>query len=329
MSTVWLLLMSVVSLDGNVQTRMEKMFQEFEYSYTGEDYQNEPFKYRLFIPRLHDQEKFPILLWLHGAGEYGHDDLTHLRWFDRVFLEPDHLEKYPFFVVAIQYPRANPMWFRSTRAWAKRKSPKDDMGEVAIDVLRSVMKKYPVDPNRVYVAGISEGGSSTWEIMARYPDLFAAGIPMAGAPIRSSTMDKLTKIPIWAFSNDNDHLCPLEPVRQAVDEINRLGGIAHLTADEGTVHDCWTAAFLNHHVIEWMLAQRRGGFCWYHPGGRPMKPWLIGGEIGIFSIVVLAIWREWKRRQSIRSNRGEFVETENPTLDDVPTEVGCNASYSP
>lgn len=328
MSAIFLLLMSVVSLDGNVQTRMEKVFQEFEHRYTGKEFQNHPFKYRLFIPTVRGQEKLPILLWLHGAGESGSDNLKHLRWFDRIFLDLGHLDKYQFFVLAIQNPTENPFWFRSTRAWAKRKSTKDDMGEVAIDVLRSVMKKYPIDPNRVYVAGISEGGSSCWEIMARHPDLFAAGMPMAGPPIDKLTLHKLTKIPIWSFNNDNDHLSPVESVREAVDEINQLGGIAALTSDDGTVHDCWTAAFQNHKSIEWMLDQRRGSFCWHRPGQRPLNLWIISGQISVFAIVVIAIWREWKRRQLVRRNGPELAETENLVLGELPAEVVCHVPSS-
>lgn len=324
MSAICLLLMLVVSLDGNVQTRMEKVFQEFEHGYTGEEYQNESFKYRLFIPTSSEQEKLPILLWLHGAGEYGRDNLLHLRWFDRIFIDSDHLEKYPFFVLAVQYPRENPMWFRSTRGWARGKSPKDDMGEIAIDVLRSVMKKYPIDSDRVYVAGISDGGGGCWEIVSRHPDLFAAAMPMAGGPTNSSILQKLIKVPIWAFNNSNDHLSPVEPIQQAVNEINRLGGIAHLTSDEGTVHDCWTAAFLNHDVVEWMLHQRRGSFCWHRPGQRPLNLWLICGEISIFAVIFLAVWREWKRRQLVRANDAEVAEKEGSASCKVPTKVVCH-----
>lgn len=252
-----LLASTEISVNGNVQNRLATVFREFEHRYTGSEYKDELFKYRLFIPTVDKKDEgVPILLWLHGYGEYGQDNLIHLRWLDRVLTDLDEPKKFQFFVLAVQCPRTNPTWFRSMDRSGH--SHVDDMGEVAIDVLRTIMKKYPIDPNRVYVAGISSGGTGSWEIVRRFPQMFAAMSSMAGAPSSKSGLGKLTNIPIWAFNNDADPGSSTARIQRAVDEINRQGGVARLTIERGSEHDCWTAAFVKNGLMDWMLAQRRG-----------------------------------------------------------------------
>jgi predicted peptidase len=249
----------LVSADGNVQQRIGEIFTELEHYYTGGRYDNELFRYRLFIPEAarNGSEKFPVLVWLHGHGENGRDNLIHLRWFDRILQRVEDLSQYRFFILAVQYPPELPVWFREHGDPVPGVTS-DDMCELVVEILRDLMETHPMDRDRIYLAGVSNGAAGCWETAMRYPELFAAVVPMASADIDESRLEKITEIPLWVFNNSDDPISPLQPIQAAVDELKQLGGIVHLTVGEGAKHDCWTTAFCDYDVMSWMLSNRRG-----------------------------------------------------------------------
>ena len=237
--------------------RLPEGFADFfdvcEYRYTGGQYENELFRYRLFKPRsMQPGERYPLLLWLHGLGEAGSENLRSIRHLDLLFGDLAHMEKYRFFVLIVQCPRNNPTWFRGSAV-------ADDMLTVVAEILKKTICEQPVDRDRVYLAGVSSGGSGCWEMAMRYPDLFAAIVPMGSGGGDVSRAANLVSIPIWAFHSLDDKSTPPTGTMEMTTAVEHAGGNICLTLPAREQHDCWSVAFQKYDIMGWMLAQRRGG----------------------------------------------------------------------
>ena len=293
------------------------LFEADEYRYTGGKYKEKLFRYRLFVPRsLKPAERYPLLVWLHGYGERGSDNQQNLRWLELVLDDPKHVENYRFFILATQCPPMDGVWAHGSVA-----SP-GEMTAVTIEILRRTMREYPVDSNRVYLSGVSSGGDGCWEMAMRYPELFAAVVPMGSRGGDTLRAARLVTIPIWAFHNLNDREAAPEGVKEMVAVVKKAGGNVHLTLLEGKwrqsseawsewwwSHDCWTEAFHKFDIMAWMLAQNRGALvCWTPPGCRLGKWWHILTVPSAFLTVVWLGWcfeRRRRERKRLRVAIGE------------------------
>lgn len=198
-------------------------------------------RYLLFLPAEYGQDKarrWPLLLFLHGAGERG-DDLNLLKRHG----PPKIVEKdphFPFIVVAPQCP-ADRFGFAN---------------DVLIALLDDVITRYAVDPDRVYVTGLSMGGYGTWSLACAYPDRFAAIVPICGKG-ETWQAGNLRHVPVWAFHGAKDTVVPPEGSEKMVEAVRRNGGEARLTVYPEAGHDSWTATYDNPELYEWLLKHRR------------------------------------------------------------------------
>jgi hypothetical protein len=219
-----------------------------EHRYSGGLHQNELFRYRLFVPRaLQPGERCPMLVWLHGSGEAGTDNELHLRWMDLILDDRLHIEKYRYFILAVQSP---------DKGWS------DEMLSVVADIARQVVREYPVDADRVCLSGVSSGGSGCWNMVMQYPELFSAVAPMGSGGGRVSQPERLANVPIWSFHNRYDVGTSPTGVEETTAAVRMAGGNACLTLLPRAGHDCWTEAVQKYYVLDWLLGQRRGGEWW-------------------------------------------------------------------
>ena len=283
-------------LDAPIKQYVIDLMEPCEFVYSGGTYQNEVFKYRLFVPKgMKDGKRYPLLIWTCGYGERGNDNLGQLMHLDHVFPDKANLEQYDFFVLAMQTPVGEPPWFR-------RPGPSlpDEPATVLMEIARNLQTKYPIDRDRLYLSGVSAGGGACWEIGMRYPKQFAAMVPMASPGADMSDIDRLSKlaaVPIWVFHCRDDPAIPISGDRETVDAIRHLGGNISLTEIEGASHDCWTTAFRDYGAMEWMLANARGQKG-VPPGIRPWKWWNYGA-IAVVPLLVWLIVRSERRRRSV------------------------------
>ncbi len=254
MQTVLAITLSL--LPGNVQPDFVFLFTPFEYRYTGDGYQGQLFHYRLFIPQGGTTtNKFPLIVWLHGRGERGNDNSYHLRWLDElIFRPPWQRDRYPFYLLAVQVPYDDDTWVSGSPD-----QPGDDMIDVTAAILRRTLSDHQaIDPERVYLTGISTGGTGTWALAIRYPQYFAAVAPLASAGGDIEQVARISEIPIWAFHCSRDAGTSIEPDRAIVKALQDASGHAVLTEIDSASHDCWTAAFDDYHLLDWLMSQRRG-----------------------------------------------------------------------
>lgn len=196
--------------------------------------------YLLYLPEgYEDQETWPLIVFLHGAGERG-EDVNAVRLHGPPKLI-DAGKKLPFIVVSPQCPR-NHWW--------------PLMGREVMALVDEITEKYKVDPSRVYLTGLSMGGYGTWSIGCMFPERFAAILPICGGG-QPYLAGALKDTPVWAFHGDADPVVPLRESQQMVDAVNRAGGSAKLTVYPGVGHDSWTQTYANDAIYEWLLSHRK------------------------------------------------------------------------
>jgi len=197
--------------------------------------------YLLFLPESYGQEKknWPLILFLHGAGERG-SDIEKVK----VHGPPKIVQTkkdFPFIVVSPQCPEDE--W------WT-------DKTEMLINLLDDIVARYDVDTERIYLTGLSMGGYGSWALASKYPDRFAAVVPICGGgdPILART---LKDVPIWAFHGAKDSVVPVEESKRLVEAVNARGGNAKLTIYPDANHDSWTETYNNPKLYDWLLEHRR------------------------------------------------------------------------
>ena len=212
--------------------------------------------YRRHSPKCEQGVKYPLVLFLHGAGERGNDNTATLvhgvlpicRYAMR------HGDA---FVVAPQCPSdkkwVNQDW--STPSMKRPETPSAEMTAV-MALLRELVATLPVDPSRVDVTGISMGGFGTWDISSRMPGFFAAAMPICGG-VDESTVELYRGLPLRFFHGSVDGAVPVDYSRR-MDKALSEAGIPHLYTEYPNVnHDCWTRTYANDDVLGWLFAQSR------------------------------------------------------------------------
>jgi predicted peptidase len=195
-------------------------------------------RYLLYLPKDYEQQdSWPLLLFLHGAGERG-DDLDLVKKHGPPMLI-ERGQEFPFIVVSPQCP--------TNRRW--------EPFELAA-LLDEIVEKHRVDQDRIYVTGLSMGGFGTWSLAAYQPDRFAALVPICGGgePIMARL---LRPIPTWVFHGAKDAVVPLERSTIMVEAMKKAGGDVKFTIYPEAGHDSWTDSYANPELYEWLLQQKR------------------------------------------------------------------------
>lgn len=215
--------------------------------------------YRIYVPADYDASKtYPVLLFLHGAGERGSDNASHMNsTVQNLFnTRPDTLAQ--TIVVAPQCP-AGQQWV--DYPWAKANYSSDKIKEskalsTAFEILTSVMNEYSCDRDRVYALGLSMGGYGTWDMLVRHGDTFAAAVPLCGGG-DASKADYLKNIPIWTYHGTADPTVQFKGTQEMYNSIVAAGGEKiKFNAVEGAGHNVWDAATTNGELIDWLFANK-------------------------------------------------------------------------
>ena len=204
-------------------------------------------RYLLYLPADYTANaapKWPLVLFLHGAGERGAD-------LQKVAVHgPPKLvaqgRQFPFILVSPQCP-AGQVWDESA----------------LVGLIDSIQSRYRVDPTRVYVTGLSMGGYGTWLLAQKHPGRFAAVAPVCGGGdrIRSllpSQVESLKTLGVWAFHGAKDNVVPLSESERMVEAFKRIGvQDIQLTVYPEANHDSWTVTYENPALYEWLLKHHR------------------------------------------------------------------------
>ena len=209
------------------------------------------YSYRLLEPmdRKGDGPR-PLLVFLHGMGERGSDNLDQLEYLPTWMCSPDWRERFRTFVLAVQCP-SDELWVES---W-------DDAGTCRAifaveNAIERLLKTENIDPSRVYLTGLSMGGYGSWALAAHRPDLFAGLVPICGGGDPGS-VERLRGLPIWVFHGTADGVVGESNSREMVAALRSSGIPVGYTRLEGVGHDSWTDAYLYEGAISWLFSQQR------------------------------------------------------------------------
>ena len=202
-------------------------------------------KYVLFVPHTYTGEKeFPLILFLHGAGERGDDGEKPVKQgIGNAIKFKGGEEKFQFFVI---FPQA-----RTGGSW-KAGEPDADR---ALAILDTVTKQYKIDPNRLYLTGLSMGGSGTWSVAAAHPNKWAAIAPICGRG-DPETATKIKHIPCWAFCGDKDKSALVEANRTMIKALQAVGGMPRYSEYPHVGHNSWDSAYVTPELYTWFLGQK-------------------------------------------------------------------------
>ncbi len=195
------------------------------------------YRYHLYIPPADTvNQLYPLLLFLHGIGERGEDlELVKKHGLNNMLLAHDPLS---FVVISPQLPDEE--WWNS---------------EILNALIDHALDAYPINPERVYITGLSMGGSGVWEVITRYPDRFAAAIPICGWGNRLM-VHRAMNIPVWVFHGEDDPVIPLKRSEEMVNALKEAGGTVNFTVYPGTGHDAWTKTYRNPEIYDWLLKNK-------------------------------------------------------------------------
>ncbi len=191
-------------------------------------------KYIIKYPKSYKEgEKYPVLIFMHGAGSRG-KDTTLLRC--NPFYEITDKMDLPFITVA---PLCHSdTWFCIL--------------ESVIAFIKNIYNCEFCDKSRFYLMGASMGGYASWQIGMSVPELFAAIVPICGGGMAWNA-SRLKNIPVWAFHGEADKTVPLTESIKMVDAVNKAGGNARLTVYGDCGHDAWSETYSNKEVYDWLL----------------------------------------------------------------------------
>jgi len=214
--------------------------------------------YRQLYPDANRVRKYPLVIFLHGSGERGNDNEAQLKWGAHNFASDKNLTLYPAFVIAPQCPTgagwAN-ISSRSRDELTMAPAPSKTM-ELLMELIQQTVKKFPVDTSRIYITGLSMGGFGTFDAISRYPNLFAAAVPVCGGGDLSK-VPLIKNIPMWIVTGAEDSsVSPVYSI-EMTRALQKAGAHPGFTQYPEVGHFSWIMAYSDALIMEWLFRQRK------------------------------------------------------------------------
>lgn len=219
------------------------------------------YRYQVYVPvDWTEDRKWPVILFLHGAGERGDDGLVQTQVGLGGAIR-QHVDRFPAVVVMPQCRKG--IWWQDAAMEAQ-----------ALAALDRAMQEFHGDTDRAYLTGLSMGGYGTWALAAKYPDKFAAIAPVCGGIRRpnrpgipqeteeptddpyAAAAQKIGKTPTWIFHGGADPTVPVAESRKMNEALKAAGNSVKYTEYDGVGHNSWDKAYNEPEFPAWLLAQR-------------------------------------------------------------------------
>lgn len=225
---------------------------------------NDTLPYRILLPENYDpQRQYPLILFLHGAGERGSDNERQLIHGRKMFLDAEVRKKYPAIVI---FPQC-----AVRQSWAVMDLPKDSAFKWSLvkfpadvpptkpsallhQLMDSLIASGSVDTRRLYVGGLSMGGMGTFDMLARFPQRFAAAFPICGAGNESLASRYAQNTALWIFHGSADATVPPNSSRLFYSTLQKAGADVKYTEYPGVGHNSWDNAFAEPGLMPWLFS---------------------------------------------------------------------------
>ncbi len=230
--------------------------------------------YRIYVPDDYNPEKqYSFLLFLHGAGNRGNDNESQVKQntglLDRIIngetveYNGQKLDSSKEFIMVAPQCASEKQWVDTP--WDKQPDPSYNLDEIpqsqymtaVVELINKMENTYNLDSARMYIAGLSMGGFGTWDLITRYPDLFAAAIPMGGAGDVSKA-EIVKNTPVWTFHQLQDPTVSAEGTLAMVKALTEVGAEVKFTPYFDGVHNAWTKGFAEPDMLQWLYDHVKG-----------------------------------------------------------------------
>ena len=243
------------SVDGKAQN---DKYDKYEAGTFVDSHQTE-LKYRILYPVGYKKsKKYPLILFLHGAGERGSDNKSQLEHGANVFAFG--LDDHPAIVIAPQCPKED---YWASANFDRRKYPLEldfnygypetESLHASIELVKKFIKKRKADKKRIYITGLSMGGMGTFEAVGRYPELFAAAMPICGGGDVNAYGQEQAKVPFSIFHGDIDAVVPVKHSREMYKKLGDLGANVTYKEYPKVNHNSWDNVFKEPLYPTWMF----------------------------------------------------------------------------
>ncbi len=215
--------------------------------------------YRQLFPDADTLRRYPLVIFLHGSGERGNDNEAQLKWGVMNFATDENMMRNPALFIAPQCPERQ-SWSNFSRDknildTRLQPTPTRPM-ELLIGLIRQLIRTLPVDSNRIYITGLSMGGFGTFDAIERYPDLFAAAVPVCGGGDPSKA-PSIAHIPIWIFHGAEDPAVNPAYSINMVQALIKAGAHPGFTQYPESGHFSWLGAYSDPLMMEWLFRQHK------------------------------------------------------------------------
>jgi predicted peptidase len=216
---------------------------------------NDTLYYRQLFPDADTMRRYPLVVFLHGSGERGHDNEAQLKWGVMNFATDENMMRHPALVIAPQCPDRSG-WSNFSRADMTLQPIPSKPMTLLIELIHRLVKTMPVDSNRIYITGLSMGGYGTYDAIERYPNLFAAAVPVCGAG-DTSKVSLIKHLPIWIFHGAEDPAVNPKYSLEMFGALTRAGAHPGFTQYPEVGHFSWLGAYSDGRMMEWLFRQHK------------------------------------------------------------------------
>lgn len=222
--------------------------------------------FRVLLPENYNPAlKYPLLLFLHGAGERGNDNEKQLTHGASMFLKEENRKKFPAIVVFPQCPETS-FWteIRVQMEGENRVFQFVSADEAPIPSTKALLslvsylqESYAVDTKRQYVMGLSMGAFATLHMLSRLPDTFAAAVAICGGGNTQDAVKYAGKLPIWLTHGDADAVVPVSLSRDMKTALEKAGAKVKYTEFPGVDHNAWDPTFEIPELLPWIFSHSK------------------------------------------------------------------------
>jgi len=226
--------------------------------FSHEKYMNskgETLNYRRLISDYDPISKYPLVIFLHGSGERGDDNESQLKWGVMNFASDQNMKLHPSIVIAPQCPE-NMAWVNFSNPEQSFPSDPTFAMRLVKELIDETIKNFPVDTNRIYITGLSMGGFGTFDAISRYPNMFAAAVPVCGGGDISKAPE-IAHIPMWIFHGALDSAVDPNLSFNMVKALTKEGANPGYTQYPEVGHFSWIAAYSDPMMMEWLFRQHK------------------------------------------------------------------------
>lgn len=229
------------------------------------DANGDTLNYRILYPKNYDRTKqYPLILFLHGAGERGYDNEAQLTHGAKLFLQAENRKKYPAIVVLPQCKPAPDYWAHMVlneqnglryREFPLKEAPNPSMKRV-MELLAKLQNEEAIDQNRLYIMGLSMGGMGTFELLSRLPNTFAAAVPICGGGNVSQAVKYAKTTSLWIFHGGKDDVVLPLYSQQMYEALKAAGADVQYTLFPDANHNSWDPTFKQKGLLAWLFSKK-------------------------------------------------------------------------